>query len=152
MTCFQDLFTESKGQPINYCGRILHLADQFPTHGTKTLRLVFESTNGDWRQGVALDVDGSFVVNGRKIPRSIVLWEDTAPSVVEFEIPRPAQRVTVWNVWDSGNGATDAWHNGAAMIVEDIGNGRRYRCNDGMADEDFDDIVFRLERVTAWGE
>jgi hypothetical protein len=33
------------------------------------------------------------------------------------------------------------------MIVEEIENGRRYRCNDGVPDDDFDDIVFTVQRV-----
>jgi hypothetical protein len=33
------------------------------------------------------------------------------------------------------------------MLLEDLPNGRRYHCNDGKADEDFDDIVFRIERL-----
>jgi hypothetical protein len=32
------------------------------------------------------------------------------------------------------------------MIVEEIENGFRYYCNDGYPDEDFNDIVFRIER------
>jgi len=31
------------------------------------------------------------------------------------------------------------------MIVEEIPSGRRYKCNDGRADDDFDEIVFRIE-------
>lgn len=32
------------------------------------------------------------------------------------------------------------------MIVEEIENGRRYRCNDGHPDESFDDINFSLQK------
>jgi len=32
------------------------------------------------------------------------------------------------------------------MIAEEIENGFRYHCNDLYPDEDFDDIVFRIER------
>ena len=42
----------------------------------------------------------------------------------------------------------ESGHNGAAMIVEEIENGRRYRCNDGAPDEDFDDIVFTVQKIT----
>jgi hypothetical protein len=35
------------------------------------------------------------------------------------------------------------------MIVDLLPNGRRYRCNDGLADDNFNDIVFRLEHVAA---
>jgi hypothetical protein len=53
----------------------------------------------------------------------------------------------VYNLWDKGDGVTEAWHNGAAMIVEEIPGGRRYRCNDGYPDDDFDDLVFELVLV-----
>ena len=59
-----------------------------------------------------------------------------------------ATTIEVKNVWDVGNGVIESWHNGAAMIVELLPDGRRYLCNDGFADDDFDDIVFRLERVS----
>jgi hypothetical protein len=46
-----------------------------------------------------------------------------------------------------GRGTTDAWHNGAAMIVHDISNGKQYQCNDGHPDDNFDDLVFRVTRI-----
>lgn len=36
--------------------------------------------------------------------------------------------------------------NGAAMYSEDIPNGKRYFCNDGVEDDDFDDIIFTVTR------
>ena len=36
--------------------------------------------------------------------------------------------------------------NGSAMYAEDIPNGKRYHCNDGVEDDDFDDIVFTVAR------
>ncbi len=36
--------------------------------------------------------------------------------------------------------------NGAAMYSEEIPNGKRYFCNDGVEDDDFDDIVFTVTR------
>ena len=50
----------------------------------------------------------------------------------------------VKNVWDTGDGTIQIWHNGAAMIVERAGNARRYRCNDGNPNADFDDLIFRV--------
>lgn len=44
----------------------------------------------------------------------------------------------------------DRWNaglcNGAAMYSEDIPNGKRYFCNDGVEDDDFDDIIFTVTR------
>lgn len=42
--------------------------------------------------------------------------------------------------WAMGRG------NGAAMYCEEIPGGRRYFCNDGKEDDDFDDIVFTVRR------
>ena len=36
------------------------------------------------------------------------------------------------------------WQRGAAMILEVDGNTRRYRCNDGHPDDNFDDIIFEI--------
>ncbi len=33
------------------------------------------------------------------------------------------------------------------MIIEEITDGRRYQCNDAYPDDDFDDLVFMIERV-----
>jgi len=33
------------------------------------------------------------------------------------------------------------------MYSEDIPNGKRYFCNDGVPDDDFDDIIFTVERL-----
>jgi len=40
---------------------------------------------------------------------------------------------------------------GAAMYSEDIPSGKRYFCNDGDEDDDFDDIIFTVKRVTKEG-
>ena len=37
--------------------------------------------------------------------------------------------------------------NGAAMYSEDIEDGKRYFCNDGDLDNDFDDIIFTVKRL-----
>jgi len=38
-----------------------------------------------------------------------------------------------------------------AMYSEDIPNGKRYHCNDGIPDDDFDDIVFTVTRLQTDG-
>jgi hypothetical protein len=147
MPSFQEMFMETKGRPINYQGNTLIMVDHFPILGCRNIRLVFESCDSRWRQGVALDLDGDFYVNDRQISKKVVIWQDTASEVVEISITTEADSIAVKNVWDTGNGVIESWHNGAAMITEDIPDGRRYRCNDGIPDDDFDDIVFRLERI-----
>ncbi|TWT40064.1 hypothetical protein [Botrimarina hoheduenensis] len=148
MPSFEKMFMKSDGKPIEYQGNTLVMGDDFPTEGTIRLRLVFEACNGEWRQGVCLKVlgEGIFSANGHESPY-FTFWQDTAPPVVEFEVVGDVSDIDVKNVWDVGDGVMDSGHNGAAMIVEEIPNGRRYRCNDGYADDDFDDIIFHIERL-----
>ncbi len=145
MPSFQELFEKSNGMPIVYQGKNLIMKDDFPAVGLMSFRLVFEARRGEWRQGVALRIKGKFNLNGNSINKGIILWQDTAPPVVEFEVSPKVAFIEVKNVWDVGDGAVHSWHNGAAMIMDQLPKGRRYRCNDGFADDDFDDIVFRLE-------
>ncbi len=151
MPSFQGMFEKSGGKPIVYQGKTLLMVDDFPTDRARRFRLVFEACNGKWRQGVSLKIrlkNSKFQVHDEIIKNQIVLWQDTAPQTVEIEIIGKASTIEVKNVWDFGDGVMESWHNGAAMIVETVPTGRRYRCNDGDPDDDFDDIIFRLERVS----
>ena len=149
MPSFQELFVKSAGKPIEYQGKTLVMFNDFPMEGAKRLCLVFEECKNKWRQGVALGFEGKFKVNGQIISKGMVLWYDTAPQTVELEVIGKISTIEVKNVWDVGDGVIHSWHNGAAMIVDLLPNGRRYRCNDGLADDNFNDIVFRLEHVAA---
>lgn len=148
MPSFESMFIKSKGRSIEYQGNTLVMVDSFPTEGASRLRLVFETCNGEWRQGASMRIrdGGSIQINAQVVAHS-VCWQDTAPQTVEFSVVGDVTEIEVKNVWDTGNGVMESWHNGAAMIVEPTPSGRRYRCNDGLADDDFDDIVFRIERV-----
>ena len=147
MPSFQELFEESQGQPITYQGRTLVMADDFPVAENEILHLHFESTRSEWRQGVYLTVErGAIRVNEHDCQDGALLWYDTAPATVRLQVTGRARSIEVRNTWDSGNGVVDSWHHGAAMIVEEMTNGRRYLCNDGHPDDDFDDIVFSIIR------
>jgi hypothetical protein len=116
--------------------------DLFPIGPDAVLTLTFESSASAHRQGVALTTKGNFIVDGRHVGRKLVLWSDTAPRKVAIEVRGVSGEVEVHNVWDRGDGVVHAWHNGAAMVVDTIAGGRRYRCNDGDPDDDLDDLVF----------
>lgn len=147
MPCFEDFFRKSSGNPITYNGRTLVLLDRFPVDDNSTFLLTFERASGPWRQGVVLKTRGCLSVNGKIAKDGIILWCDTAPEVVRCRVKTTTGFIEVNNVWDTGDGSAQAWHNGAAMVVEDIANGRRYWCNDGHPDDDFEDLVFRLEKT-----
>jgi hypothetical protein len=145
MKSFEDLFLKSKGQPVDYDGRTIQMVDRLKIGPSASIRLIFESVDADWRQGISLTIDGCFEVNGQKIEKSIVLWQDSAPQEVALSVLSKKGELQVKNVWDVGDGTIHSWHNGAAMIVEGDELSRRYLCNDGRADDDFNDLVFRLE-------
>jgi hypothetical protein len=149
MPAFDKMFAATKEEFIEYEGKRLFQADRMPLNGAVALRVHLEAANSEWRQGIRLKCEGRFRVNGQTIPGKggFVLWHDTAPPTVEVEVLGNVAEILVYNVWDVGDGTIHSWHNGAAMIVEELPDGRRYRCNDGEPDDDFDDLVFRVERV-----
>ncbi|AQT68259.1 hypothetical protein STSP2_01415 [Anaerohalosphaera lusitana] len=150
---FEDMFRSTLGQPINYKDKTLVLVDSMSVNDGEHIRIVFETTDSEWKQGISLVIeDGSIVVAGKEVKdkRGIGLWEDTAPKAVELVTKtgkKPISRLNIHNVWHNGR-FIDYGHNGAAMWVEEIPNGRRYHCNDGHPDDDLNDLVFRIERMT----
>jgi len=160
MPVFETLFRQSNFEPISYKGKKLFFQDVFPVKDREKLRVVFESVNSDWRQGVELQTTrrpgyyGWFIIDGKKVMSRVILGQDTSPPVVEFILRTKDGKLYVNNAWEkppetwaAGITYIDSRSSGAAMVVEELPNGRRYRCNDGHPDEDFDDIVFRIERV-----
>lgn len=82
------------------------------------------------------------------IKTRLCLWLDDPSRSVEVIGRTQDGHIHVWNVWNVGHwwSGIDGRHNGAGMIVEEIEHGFRYYCNDGYPDEDFNDIIFRIER------
>jgi hypothetical protein len=147
MPSFDDLFSGSKGRPVFYKGHALWRVDRLDVPDGQRLRVTFESINSDWRQGISLKTDVGFEFNNQLIKKPIAIWQDTAPRETELTVRTKTGECLVKNMWDSGNGGVHFWHNGAAMIVEEIPGGKRYRCNDGHPDENFDDLVFTIEMI-----
>jgi hypothetical protein len=147
MSSIENIFIQSKGQPVNYNGHLIQMVDYVQIERDKSIEITFESTNSEWRQGIHLSIDGAFLINGVTIKKSLVLWQDTAPSKVVLGIKSKTGKCTVKNVWDLGDGVMHSWHNGAAMRVEKSSEGSIYYCNDGHPDENFDDLIFHLRVV-----
>ena len=78
---------------------------------------------------------------------TVSLWLRNPFESIKITCATQDGHVHVQNIWNDGNvrHAIDRGHNGAGMIVEKIKTGFRYHCNDGYPDEDFNDIVFRIE-------
>lgn len=148
VTSFQRLFEQARRPWIEWNGHVLQALDRFPVLGARRLELTRVSTAGRWRQGASIRAETAarLRVNG-VVAEHMTFWEDTAPSKVLIEVEGHPDTLCVYNKWELYPGMVHEWLNGAAMIVEELPNGRLYRCNDGEADEDFDDIVFKLERL-----
>lgn len=83
------------------------------------------------------------------IKSRLCLWLDEPFQAVEVVGCTQDGHIHVWNVWQREKATIrgiEGQHYGAGMLVEEIENGFRYRCNDGYPDKDFNDIVFRIER------
>lgn len=144
---FQQLFMESKGQPIQYKGKELKMVDRINLSSSKIfLRIEILSTNSIWKQGIILQTKGHFEVNKQKLSNKIIIWEDTAPKQIDISITSKDKILLIYNAWKTEDGTTHYWHNGGALFTEsDSNNVVVYYCNDGYADDDFDDIIFKLE-------
>ena len=150
MPDFSELFLKTDVRPVYYKGQAFFLADKFPVTNGDTLIINIESTKSDHLQGLYIDVTGWVKSRGRIFKKrngvKLLYWEDTAPKNIHLQVFTKKEFVWVANIWKSENKPIDYGHLGAAMIVEEIPNGRRYRCNDWRPDEDFDDIIFTIER------
>ncbi len=145
---FQNLFSKSGGNFIVYNGIELHLVDVISLNAFgHTFKLTFEACDSEWRQGVLLKSKGNIHIDNQEIGNSVVLWQDTCPTVVEVSVPANSIELEIRNVWDTGSGVTHSWHGGAAMRFEELDHGKRYFCNDGHLDDDLNDLIFKLEAV-----
>lgn len=143
----EQLFEESKGQPVMYKGQKVVRIDCFPIKVGEKIKIVFESVNSKWDQAIRLKIDKELKIENEK-GKSFALWKYNAPKEIIVECTKTKIGILyVYNGWDTGDGSTDSWLGNSGMIVEECENGRRYRCNDGYPDDDFDDLIFRIERI-----
>jgi hypothetical protein len=149
MPSFEKEFVESKSAPIKYKDLELICIDRIPVkkNFSGTIRVI--STNSEWRQAICLRVaDGKLTVFSQK-EKSFIVWaDDIKDNALQFEGRSKSMQLIVYNAWEQtgkmGDTFTNFWKHGAAMIVEVNGNTRRYRCNDGHPDDNFDDIIFEV--------
>jgi len=149
MPSFEKEFTEAKGAPIMYKDLELILFDRIPVpkNFSGTLKLI--STNSEWKQAACLRVQSGKMKMADGEGKRFAIWDDCLHGeLLPFEGTTKDLQLIVYNAWEqiahTGVGFTNYWQHGAAMIVEVNGNTRRYRCNDGHPDENFDDIIFEI--------
>jgi hypothetical protein len=115
------------------------------------LRLIFESQNAQWEQGVDLACDIGVTVEdatGKEATgKGVYLWYDHSPREVEFICHTKDGFLSVYNIWyDTQYGPQSQAHT-SGMLIDELPNGRRYRCNDFGFEAKFDKLVFRIERI-----
>jgi len=150
---FADFFKESKGKPFIYNGKEIKMSEKISLHSDKVSLLVeFISTKSEWKQGIVLETKGvfEFVDDGEKISNGIVLWEHTAPKQVKLTVASKDKTLFVYNVWEVtdhlGNKVMHYGYGGGALFIEKIDEATAiYHCNDGHADDDFNDLVFSIK-------
>lgn len=145
---FETLFERSNHEPIEYDGKIVSHADtvKIPIGRTKFI-VRFEQVNSDWEQGIFVKGQGPFTINKEVMATGFYLWHSTSPTIVECEAQSETGEFKVWNTWRVNGGPMQYGHNGAAMYFEEIPNGKRYFCNHGYPDDDFDDLIFTIEII-----
>ncbi len=176
MINFKKLFEKSNVIPyaINYKGHHLFIADKFSISNKDTLVISIESTNSNFVQGVSIGIHGYCKILGKTERKgkyvNMIFWEDSEvldPKNIEIQVFTKKPYVFIRNIWEAESSppyvfkegekhtcyaGTAEWHgtnrwNNAAMYSEELENGKRYFCNDGHPDEDFDDIVFTVKRI-----
>ncbi len=143
---FEDLFKESNWLPVEYQGKQVLISDTINfSPGKMKFTITFEKINSDWEQGIFLKGKGVFFINNERLADSIYLWQKTSSTVVEFVFESKDGVLKIWNMWRIEKGSMQYGHNGAALYYNKISNGKRYYCNDGYPDDDFDDLIFTIE-------
>jgi hypothetical protein len=122
-----------------------------PVQNGEVLKLIFESVNSDWDQGVYLETDRAVIVDGKMYKRGVtVFYQANHPRLTLITETREGM-LWLYNVWDPhlhhGGRSIFARKMFAGMLVEELPNGYRYRCNEGRDDDDYDDLIFRIERT-----
>lgn len=156
MPNFGELFMKSKGRPLTYDGRTLVLLDEFPARLGDRLIVTIESTNATWPQGIGMSE--GIEVFGTRTKRAVV-WEyfsvppehrssarSRLPFSFEITCRNKKGSISFYNMTEF-EGRQEWWTGGSCMIVTEIPDGRRYACNDFEPDDDFDDLVFSVQRA-----
>ena len=143
---FQTLFEKANGQPILYKGKELVQLDKINlSANTIALKITFLSTDSKYTQGIVLRTKGEFEIEGTRLSKMTVLWEDTAPKEVDIMVRSKDKMLYIYNAWKTEKCAFESWYNGAAIYIEEIDGAKIFHCNDGFPDDDFNDLVFKVE-------
>ncbi len=138
-------FAEERTTRIYVDGPVDNIVDLPETTSCITVELV--AAEGRLPQGLRLKVrGGSLLVNGVTLSDAVI-WEDTAPDIVEVNVRwgrGAARSLRASNVWCVGE-VQHAWTGNAGMRVSQLGESEiELRCSDGEGPADFTNLVVRL--------
>ena len=151
---FKELFSAAAGEPVFYRGERIVLAQKVPVCHQGRLLVTLETTASPFLQGVAIQEDVIGIEDRQK--RSIVYEHYSVPPgergkvrsrlpySFEFVQQGTSGELLFFNVALHGE-RCEYWTGGCAMKVEPLANGVRFRCNDFQRNDDFTDLVFRVE-------
>ena len=151
---FNSLFAKTKGQPIKYNGKTLYLSYNIQIKYKSKILVTLEKTNSHYIQGIG--IMGGHIVFGTKQRKSLFLETFTVPPNKRF-FKRKAlpfsyevtcnNKKNVLHIYNVAlvKNRQEYWTNGCAMIVNEIDNGYRFMCNDFQFNDDFNDIIFKVE-------
>ena len=122
-----------------------------PAQDGEIFNLVFESANSDWEQSVTLVTDKTVRIGQKVYKKGVIVPYDSSRQLLPIVVGTREGMLWVWNSWQyrdiSGILRRMSQLNYAGMMVDKFPNGFRYRCNEGRDDDDYDDLVFRIEKT-----
>lgn len=151
---FSDKFMETEGKSFEHKGRLVSLAGEIPVTDGERVFVKIESVGSPILQGLYVvgRPKGTVEHNGVRAEKGklMVFWADTMPAAgVEILMVKGCTSLRVWGTSDRDHkhkwGASQA---GRAVIVETLEDGIRCYCNDCEPDDDFDDLVFSVRKLS----
>ncbi|MDE3056055.1 MAG: hypothetical protein KGI80_05145 [Verrucomicrobiota bacterium] len=174
MASFDQQFADAhaKGESVYFKGTKIERIDRFPVKSEDVLFCTIEEAvkKDLYLQGFCIKVTGHAEVDGKifKQGKGIRLhfWDGFCDNGVIIKVFTKLDHVIVYNVCERDvtylandvdgsplerhSKTLDYCYNGAAMIIEEIEGGRRYRCSDTSSAEKpfpFNDIVFTVKKL-----
>ena len=147
MKTFGERFGESRGEPFEFAGKLVHaILEREVESGTK-LQIVFHRFNPSVPQALDTVLEkGHLLIANQKFKKGAILWTETAPRVVEVVCITKLARTTfkAWNAWKDEDGITMAWIGNGGMLIEEREGVTVLKCSDGVGEPQFDDLVVEI--------
>ncbi len=151
---FVGMFAAKKtAGPLIYQDKTIYLADKIKINARAEVTLtILETNSDDYIEGVILETKGKFIFSDGFVAKKEIVFLENKFRKETFIVESKKNYFWVQNAWLD---PTDEFQvisyssDGAAMIIEDNSNDeyidKTYYCNDGFLDDDFNDVIFRIQ-------